>query len=81
MRANAFSVMVSVLMVKPQVDELRCLLLRHLIPAPPALAAPPSVTPQPPLEEHLPSEEEEEEELEEAVERLHLVIIKDCVLL
>ncbi|KAK3866666.1 hypothetical protein Pcinc_027818 [Petrolisthes cinctipes] len=68
-RANAFSVMVSVLMVKPQVAELRHLLLRHLIPAPPALAAPPSVVPQPPLEEHLPGEEEE---LEEEVEQLHL---------
>lgn len=79
-RANAFSVMVSVLMVKPQVDELKGLLVEYLVPAPAALSAPPSVTPQPPLEEHLPSEEEEEE-LEEAAERLNLVILKYFVLL
>lgn len=61
-RANAFSVMVSVLMIKPQVEELRDLLLRYQTPA---LAAPPTVQPPPSMDEEVPGEEEEDEEAEE----------------
>ncbi|XP_050714863.1 HEAT repeat-containing protein 6-like [Eriocheir sinensis] len=61
-RANAFSVMVSVLMIKPQVEELRDLLLRYQTPT---LAAPPAVQPPPSMDEEVPGEEEEEEEVEE----------------
>ena len=74
-RANAFSVMVSVLMIKPQVEELRDLLLRYQTPA---LTAPPAVLPPPSMEEEVPGDEDEEEEesdtkLKEEMENLNLV--------
>lgn len=75
MRANAFSVMVSVLMIKPQVEELRDLLLRYQTPS---VTAPPAVLPPPSMEEEVPGEEEEEEEesdanLKKEMENLNLV--------
>ena len=72
-RANAFSVMVSVLMIKPQVDELHDLLLRYQTPT---VTAPPSVLPPPSMEEEVPGEEEEEENdenLKKEMENLNLV--------
>ncbi|XP_037791054.1 uncharacterized protein LOC119586404 [Penaeus monodon] len=71
-RANAFSVMVSVLMIKPQVPELQDILLRFKTPAPATLVSPPEVTPPSLLEEELPGEEEElvDDENEEAESKL-----------
>lgn len=71
-RANAFSVMVSVLMIKPQVPELQDILLRFKTPAPATLVSPPEVTPPSLLEEELPGEEEElvDNENEEAESKL-----------
>ncbi|XP_063860757.1 HEAT repeat-containing protein 6-like isoform X2 [Scylla paramamosain] len=65
-RANAFSVMVSVLMIKPQVEELRDLLLRYQTPT---ITAPPAVLPPPSMEEEVPGEEEEEEENDENLKK------------
>lgn len=74
MRANAFSVMVSVLMIKPQVDELRDLLLRYQTPA---VTAPPAVLPPPSMDEEVPGEEEEDADgdtnLKNEMEKLNLV--------
>ncbi|XP_069168799.1 HEAT repeat-containing protein 6 isoform X1 [Procambarus clarkii] len=74
-RANAFSVMVSVLMIKPQVAELRDLLLRYQIPTPPTLTLPPEVMPPPFMEEELPGEEQDEAEasLRKEMETMNLL--------
>ncbi|XP_042874779.1 HEAT repeat-containing protein 6-like [Penaeus japonicus] len=81
-RANAFSVMVSVLMIKPQVPELQDILLRFKTPAPATLVSPPEVTPPSLLEEELPDEEEEladeenvevETKLEKKMEMMNLL--------
>ncbi|XP_053631163.1 HEAT repeat-containing protein 6 isoform X1 [Cherax quadricarinatus] len=73
-RANAFSVMVSVLMIKPQVAELRDLLMRYQIPAPPILTLPPQVMPPQFMEEELPEEEDEAEaQLKEQMERMNML--------
>ncbi|MPC27846.1 HEAT repeat-containing protein 6 [Portunus trituberculatus] len=74
-RANAFSVMVSVLMIKPQVEELQDLLLRYQTPT---ATAPPAVLPPPSMEEEVPGEEEDEEEendenLKKEMENLNLL--------
>ncbi|KAK7075377.1 hypothetical protein SK128_007681, partial [Halocaridina rubra] len=67
-QANAFSVMVSVLMIKSQVPELRDLLLRYQTPAPASLSSAVEVVPPSLLEEELPGEDtEEEEELQRAM--------------
>lgn len=74
-RANAFSVMVSVLMIKPQIEELRDLLVRYQTPAPPTLTTPPEVMPPPSMEEELPGEEDDEAEtnMKKEMERMNLV--------
>ncbi|KAK7070059.1 hypothetical protein SK128_021268 [Halocaridina rubra] len=63
-QANAFSVMVSILMIKPQVPELRDLLLRYQTPAPASLSSAVEVVPPSLLEEELPGEDSDEEEVE-----------------
>lgn len=74
-RANAFSVMVSVLMIKPQVAELQDLLLRYQTPAPPSLSSPLEVLHPPSMEEELPGEEDYETEtcLKKEMEEMNLV--------
>ncbi|XP_042229695.1 HEAT repeat-containing protein 6-like isoform X2 [Homarus americanus] len=74
-RANAFSVMVSVLMIKPQVAELQHLLIRFQTPAPPTLTCPPEVLPPPVMEEELPGQEEDEAEtnLKSEMEKMNLL--------
>ncbi|XP_071518174.1 HEAT repeat-containing protein 6 isoform X2 [Panulirus ornatus] len=74
-QANAFSVMVSVLMIKPQIQELRDLLVRYQTPAPPTLTTPPEVMPPPSMEEELPGEEDDEAEtnMKKEMERMNLL--------
>ncbi|XP_068227049.1 HEAT repeat-containing protein 6 isoform X2 [Palaemon carinicauda] len=60
-QANAFSVMVSILMIKPQVPELQDILLRYQTPAPLSLSSPLEVVNSSALEEELPGEEIDEE--------------------
>lgn len=57
MRANAFSVMVSFLMVKPKIAEIKDILTKYRTPVPPSLALAPVVEPPPPCEEEIPEEE------------------------
>ncbi|CAL4091003.1 unnamed protein product, partial [Meganyctiphanes norvegica] len=72
-RANAFSVMVSVLMIKPKVEELSSILLRFQSPAPAILSQPPHVAPPQPQEEELPGDDLEDDGLDGHLESLNLV--------
>ncbi|XP_064083632.1 HEAT repeat-containing protein 6-like isoform X2 [Macrobrachium nipponense] len=78
-QANAFSVMVSILMIKPQVPELQDVLLRYQTPAPVSLTSPLEVVNSSVLEEELPGEEiDDENNLKRAMEVMNLVSEDEC---